>query len=90
MCQSSLKSSGTGLSHDDERLHVSWNKSLAGRMAGAKSPNTSNTPAVAEAMRRLVAVAADGGISGTETWKQSVLTSQWRPRAFGDLFGGWS
>ncbi len=79
----SSKSGGTGLSQERLLFQVSWRIILACMTAGVKSPRTSNTEVVVEAMVLFVTFvrSGDGGIA---TWRESDETSQWMPRAFGD------
>ncbi len=55
-------------------------------MAGEKRPRRSNTPAVQDAMDRLVTVSGRP-LLGVATCKESETTSQCIPRALGACFG---
>ncbi len=65
-------------------FYRSWRNIRAGTIAGEKSPSTLNTPAVPDAIVRLVTVeSALTVIVGVEMLSVSVDTSQWMPRALG-------
>ncbi len=70
--------SGTGMSQGERIFQSSCSMSLEVMVAGENRPKISNVWAGTEAMSRFVAGTL-GSTCGTETWKLSLLTSQWIP-----------